>query len=271
MIKHISTVLVALFIFTCPVFAKQAAPLPIVRCQHEAPYGFPYGHKTDTTVICRLGYVLEHDNKAKIPVWVSYTLKPEEAVGCLERDSAFAADQSLVPGKRSEEKDYAKSGYDTGHMANDGDFRWNAEASRESFILSNMAPQLPGFNRGIWKKLEDSTRGWAISRHHELLIYVGPIYNRDQDTVIGLNRVTVPHAFFKIIVDTVTGETMAFIMKHEPSQKALSTFITSVPEIQRQTGVEFPMPKRTVVSGTTWPLPVKNATITKRGVCSLQR
>lgn len=251
-------------------YGAQAAPLPIAQCQDEAPYGLPYDRKSDTTLICRTGYVLEHDNKAKIPVWVSYTLKPEEATGCLGRDTAFSSDKSLPVGKRSEEKDYAKSGYDTGHMANDGDFRWDEQVSRESFILSNMAPQLPGFNRGIWKKLEDSTRGWAISRRHELLIYVGPIYNREKSSTIGADRVAVPNAFFKIIIDTVTGETMAFIMKHEPSQESLSTFITSVPEVQRQTGVQFPMPKRTVVSGTTWPLTIKNATRAKKGVCAVR-
>ncbi len=250
--------------------AKQAEPLPVVQCADEAPYGLPSVRKSDTATICRIGYVLEHDNKAKIPMWVSYTLKPEEAVGCNGRDSAFSVEQSLPIGKRAELKDYAKSGYDTGHMANDGDFRWSTQASRESFILSNMVPQLPGFNRGIWKKLEDNTRGWAISRQHELLIYTGPIYKREQDPTIGKGMVTVPRAFFKIIVDTVTGETMAFIFKHEPSQEKLSTFITSVPEVQRQTGITFPLPKKPVVSGTTWPLTVKSATSTKKGVCPLK-
>lgn len=267
--RRILTALV-LVIACSSVQGKQEAPLPISQCVDEAPYGLPKVRKSDTNTICRMGYVLEHDNKAKIPMWVSYTLKPEEAVGCNGREDAFASDKSLPTGKRSEPKDYAKSGYDTGHLANDGDFRWDLQASQESFILSNMVPQLPGFNRGIWKKLEDHTRGWAISRKHELLIYTGPVYKREQDPTIGKGMVTVPRAFYKIIVDTTTGDTMSFMFTHTPSKADLSAFMSSVPEIQRQTGVVFPMPKKPVHAQVPWPLKVKSATSTKKGVCPIK-
>ena len=266
--KIITTFLIT---FTCfSVTGKQADPLPISQCVDEAPYGLPLVSKSDTNTICRQGYVLEHDNKAKIPMWVSYTLKPEEAVGCNNRDSAFSSDKSIPVGKRSEEKDYAKSGYDTGHLANDGDFRWSLQAARESFILSNMVPQLPGFNRGIWKRLEDQTRGWAISRKHELLIYVGPIYDRKQDQTIGKGTVTVPHSFYKIIVDTTTNEAMIFILPHESSNEDLETFMSSLAEVQKETGIVFPMPKDVKIADEPWKVVMKTAVKSKRSICSVK-
>jgi endonuclease G len=245
--------------------AEQVPALPMAACLVEAPYGFPSSKKQDTSLICRTAYALEHDNKAKIPVWVSYTLTPEHSIGCLPRVNAFAPDKSVISGATL--KDYAKSGYDMGHQANSGDMRWDENVQIESFILSNMAPQLPVFNRQIWKKLEDATRGWAISRSHELLIYVGPIYDRAQDKFIGPGMVTVPHAFYKIITDTKTSEVQVFLFKHEGSDAELSTFITSLAEVQRLTDLVFPMPDVPVFSGF-WPIQLKNALLAKREVCA---
>ena len=157
--------------------------------------------------------VLEHDNKAKIPQWVSYVLAPEKAVGCEKRINAFKSDRYLPADKRAEMKDYAKSGYDIGHIANSADMSWDLSAARESFILSNMAPQEPGFNRGIWKKLEDQTRAWAVNRSHKILIYAGPTYNREQDRTIGANFVTVPNGFYKILIDLDTNDVLIFLLQ----------------------------------------------------------
>ena len=249
--------------------ADQAAPLPLEQCQVHAPYGFMASKKQNTSTVCRTGYVLEHDNLAKIPVWVSWSLTPEHTLGCLPREDAFAADLSLPATARAYPKDYAKSGYDTGHLANDGDFRWNAEVSRQSFILSNMTPQLPEFNRGIWKKLEDTTRGWAISRQHTLIIYAGSIYDRKQDSTIGVRQVTVPHAFFKIIIDTETNEVQPFLFKHEGSSESLQTFLTSVAEIQRQSGLVIPLPTGAKISKTLWETKVKSAVASKKMACAI--
>jgi endonuclease G len=60
-------------------------------------------------------------------------------------------------------KDYAKSGYDRGHPARAADLGWSAQTMRESFYFSNMSPQLPAFNRGIWKKMEEKVRDWALT------------------------------------------------------------------------------------------------------------
>lgn len=239
------------------------------QCTVHAPFGFPKSDKKSTTQVCRKGYVLEHDNNAKIPVWVSYTLTPFEAVGCLPRVDAFAPDHSLP--SHSTPKDYAKSGYDIGHMANDGDMRYDPQTEEDSFILSNMAPQLPGFNRGIWKKLEDYTRGWAVARKNPLLVYVGPIYNRQQDNVIGESMVTVPHGFFKVIVDTKTGDAMAYVFEHKAARGSLDPFMTSIAEVQRQTGVVFPVPKKVNVATEPWPVVFKTVVAQRRNTCAITR
>jgi endonuclease G len=144
---------------------------------------------------------------------------------------------------------------------------WDVTVEHESFILSNMAPQLPGFNRGIWKKLEDQIRGWAIDRQHTLLIYVGPVYNANENT-IGPDRVVIAHAFFKIVVDTNTNEVMAFEFAHKPSNDTLDKFMVPLAKIQLDTGIAFPVPNNAIFSTTLWPAQDKNGVKAKQAVCS---
>jgi endonuclease G len=260
----------AFFVASFATYGQQATPHPQQSCAAQIPYGlvqFRNWSHADVS-ICRQAYILLSDTNAKIPVWVSYTLTPPHATGCVPRSNAFEPDQSLPKGSRAELSDYAKSGYDIGHQANDGDMSWDVTVEHESFILSNMAPQLPGFNRGIWKKLEDQIRGWAIDRQHTLLVYVGPVYS-EQDKTIGANKVVVAHAFYKIVVDTVTNEVMAFEFPHAPSEQPLSTFLTTVQKIEQDTGLIFPLPANATFSTTLWPATGKNAVKAKQGICHI--
>lgn len=246
--------------------AAQQPPLALDQCIDQAPFGFPTLKKENVSSICRDGHFIVYDNSAKIPAFASYVLTPEKAVGCLERTNSFATDQSLQKSSASTIKDYAKSGYDKGHMVNSGDMRWSIQAEEDSFILSNMAPQLPGFNRGIWKELEDATRAWSINRKSPILIYVGPIYNKYQDSTIGKGLVTVPHAFYKILIDINTREMLVFYFLHESSSEPLDKFITSLAQVQKETGITFSVPKD-VKSTELWQMITKSGRRAKELAC----
>jgi endonuclease G len=265
MLRFIAAILLA-----APLLATASVSLskPIAECAQHLPYGLPKGAKTDTTLICRDGYALEHDNRAKIPAWVSYTLTPKGAVGCEERAGAFKADPSLDRTKRSETKDYAKSGYDIGHMANSADMRSNDQLSEDSNVTSNAAPQLPGLNRAAWKSLEVRTRSWVVGRNHDLLIYVGPIYALKGAKTIGKNQVVVPTGFFKVLVDQKTLEVVAFIYPHEASRATPGAFKTSLAEVQKQTGLKLPLPEKAVLSKEVWPV-VTSGTKSKSSACAV--
>ncbi len=145
---------------------------------------------------------------------------------------------------------------------------WDLVAERESFLLSNMIPQLPGFNRGIWKRLEDQTRAWAVGRNNPLLVYVGPVYS-DDDKTIGANQVVVPHGFYKIIIDTVTHEVMSFEFKHEAAQGKLDAFLTTMSRVQQDTGLVFGLPQNPQFATKTWPAKTKSVRNAKKGVCAI--
>ncbi len=256
------------------VFAQarnQAAPLPVSACLNQAPWGMP-ASKVQVQVICRRGYVTANDLNARLPKWVSYTLTPANALGCIPRTNAFAVDQSLPPGQRATPQDYAGTGYDMGHNAPDGDMSWDMQVELESFLMSNMMPQLPGLNRGIWKLLETATRGWAVQRGHTLQVVSGPIYFYNNPT-IGTNRVIVPHAFYKVILDTQTREAMGFWFHHQGGQgNDLTRVRKSIVEIQLATGLEFQFPPNSVEVplNQIWPVDYGQLTNAKRSVCRVQ-
>lgn len=261
--------LLALAVSALPAFAwSQDKPQSIDSCSSQVPYGIPRADKTDSTLICRNAYLTEHDNKARIPRWTSYVLTPMHATGCERRSNAFAPDYSLQKGRRAELSDYEKSGYDIGHVANAADMSWEPSVERESFILSNMTPQLPGFNRGIWKRLEDRTRALAVARNTPLLVYAGPIYKYDYPT-IGKNRVIIPAGFYKILIDTTTKEVLVYEFKHEPSSKNLDEFIVDLDKVQQHTGITFPMPRGATFSTKTWPSKAQSARAMKKEVCEV--
>lgn len=242
---------------------------PIAECAQHLPFGIPTTPKTNTTTICRPGYALQHDNRAKLPVWVAYELTGEKALGCGGRAEKFVADDALPLGGRANPKDYAKSGYDIGHMANSADARWSDSANEDTNTLSNAAPQLPGLNRAAWKALEVRTRSWVLGRGR-LIIYVGPIYSQKGATTIGIGQVVVPEAFFKVIVDPRTREVLAFIYPHEASRAAPAAFRTSLAEVQRRTGLVIPVPTKALVPSELWPVQVSSIN-QKASACALDR
>jgi endonuclease G, mitochondrial len=224
--------------------SQQPAPKSLENCNQFIPYGQPISTKQLHTVYrCRTGYYLESDIDAKIPVWVAYTLTPEHSDGCVTRLNSFTPDLSLPKDERADPKDYVKSGFDIGHIAPDSDMSWDASVARESFILSNTAPQLPHLNRGSWKLLESDVRAWTLERNHTLLVYAGPIYNIATDKKIGIDKIDVPTQFYKVIIDTNTAEVLSFIfLAAGTNNNNLASVQVPEATVQALAGISFPLP-----------------------------
>ena len=222
--------------FLLILYTPAASATGLLGCEHHVRYGVP---STSPVLLCRLGYALSHDGDKKVPIWVAYHLKRENMAGIHPRSNNFRPDPDLEPGQRAELQDYKRSGYDRGHMAPASAMKWDARAMSESFVLSNMAPQVgAGFNRGIWRILEEKVREWTVKRG-ELYVVTGPIF-ANTDEHIGPNRVAVPTQFYKVIFDPVRVEAIAFILPNRKLKSdTLPTFIMSVDEVEEKTGLDF--------------------------------
>jgi len=266
-LKHFFAVFVLLF--SVSIMAEHPGPRPVTSCNIQVPFGLPQvSNRPNTVTICRNNYVTVNDLNAKIPVFVAYTLTPEHAIGCLPRKNQFATDQSLPQDHRATPTDYAKSGYDIGHMDPDADNAFDDTAMRESFILSNMAPQVPLLNRQGWEKLEDRVREWAVNSQHSLTIYVGPIYS-SYDSTIG-NGVKIPHGFFKVIVDDTTHHVLEFVYPQAPVSKQDDLRKYLVNDLPVEIGVSIPLPLDAVIDSVPWDNQHSLLT-TKKKVCQIAK
>ena len=135
--------------------------------------------------------------------------------------------------------DYLHSGYDKGHLAPAADMGWSATAMKESFYFSNMSPQDPSFNRGIWKRLEELVRDWAI-QNNTIYIVTGPLLSTGLPT-IGANKVSIPKFYYKVILDYTEPEikSIAFIMPNAGSKDNLQRYAVSIDNVEKATGIDF--------------------------------
>lgn len=185
------------------------------------------------------GYSLSYDEETEQAEWVMYRLtKDYVLLGKVRRSDDFRPDDAVTTGSASL-KDYYQTGYDRGHLAPAGDMKWNDTAMSESFFLSNMSPQRPGFNRGIWKNLEEQVRDWAVSEQ-ELLIVCGPVFTT-HSTWLGPDSVEVPDYYYKVVFDVSKPDVKAigFILPNKRSKEPLTSFAVSVDSVERFTGIDL--------------------------------
>jgi endonuclease G len=246
----------------------QRAPLPVQNCAVHSPYGFAQTART-AQPICREAYLVAYDAPVKIPVYVAYTLLPQNALGCFPRTNAFVADASIPGGATP--SDYAGTGYDKGHAAPDGDLSWTQQVEYESFLMTNMYPQHGSLNRGIWKLLETSVRGWAVQTNQSYTIYVGALYGAG-DEYIG-KGVIVPHGYYKIVINNNTKQIAAWRFPHTKPYVNLGNDLTKfrvpVAQIQQEAGVNFTYPAGAIelAPGQEWPVDYGALTNAKRAKC----
>ncbi|WP_028865348.1 DNA/RNA non-specific endonuclease [Psychromonas aquimarina] len=187
--------------------------------------------------LCRAGYAVGYNYQYKVADWVAYHITRDSVNAFFERSNNFKTDYELPAAHRATSGDYTKTGYDRGHLAPSGTMDFTQEAMKESFLMSNMSPQLPGFNRGGWKGLEEKVRKWA-NDYDELYVVTGPIWDGNE-TYIG-NGIYIPNSFYKVILDPYYNDAIAFIVPHRKvSSSELADFITTVDEVERLTNLDF--------------------------------
>lgn len=195
---------------------------------------------TSTTreVVMHQFYTLSYNEKYEQAEWVAYELKKNQLSHAnLERP--FFIDDPMVETGSASWKNYKRSGYDKGHLCPAADRRFSRTAFDETFYTSNISPQLNEFNAGIWNRLEQKTRYWA-AKYDGLYVITGGVLTPGLKS-IGKENVAVPKYFYKILLDNSRGEykTIAFLVPHQDSEKPLYSFVVSIDEIEKMTGIDF--------------------------------
>lgn len=179
-----------------------------------------------------LSYVEEHEQ----PEWVYYRLTADMINGSITRTDDFREDSDVIS-KSASLQDFKGSGYDRGHLAPAADMTHSLICMSESFLLSNVSPQNPSFNRGGWKKIEDVIRQAVIDDGIGYVI-TGPLL-KDGLGYIGMNQVTVPEHYFKTVYLPNSYRMIAYLVPNEKLTKNTKVYQCSVDYIEYLTGIDL--------------------------------
>lgn len=207
--------------------------------EKQANFILPAYNASDD-IIRHEGYTLRFRDEYKEADWVAYPLLPEEINGDTDREGSSFRPDPAVPTGSALPSDYTRSGYDRGHLAPAGDFKFSRRMMQETFFMSNMTPQAPQFNRGIWKQLEELVRRWAL-RDNGLYVVTGPVLKSGLPTIGRVTEVSVPEKFYKVILycNKPDIRMIGFLLDNEPSSSSLKQFVVPVDQIEQLTGIDF--------------------------------
>lgn len=193
----------------------------------------------DIVIAAKGAFTVAYSDKLRHPVWCAYKVGPESKFHNDKRpgfrkDSAF---KSCPPASA-----YAKSGYDRGHMAPNHAIttRYGLEAQKKTFLMSNIVPQTPELNRGIWRETEHRIADLFTDRWDDVWVIVGAVSD-GSETLSGTD-IDVPTSFYQLIAAKKDGEirALALLFEQEVPWKAWPRhYIVSVDELEKTTGFDF--------------------------------
>ncbi|KAF9517237.1 hypothetical protein BS47DRAFT_1326577 [Hydnum rufescens UP504] len=220
-------------------------------------------------VLRRKAYVAAYDRKLRHPAWTAEHLTasslprgsdgPDGKPHADRGKSVFVEDEIIPVAFRARLTDYFRSGYDRGHMVPAADAKASQDAMDETFLLSNIAPQVgSGFNRHYWAYLEHWCRT-LTSQYSDVFVFTIPLYLPQQSAdgkwrvtyeVIGSPpNISVPTHFAKVVLTSKPASPStpnimdhslgAFVLPNAliPDEAPLETFIMPVEAVERASGL----------------------------------
>lgn len=167
-----------------------------------------------------------------------------------ERLNNFRADIRIPPRFRAGLIDYVGSGYDRGHLVASANNDILEIQNSETFLLSNMTPQKPNFNRKMWKKLEESVR--TLNDKKEILetyVLTAPLFYfqktietiGDKNDELGID-IPIPHAFVKsVLAEDNRGRLSlwTFKMENEELGGKIEDYLVNTYDMEQLVGGRF--------------------------------
>lgn len=192
------------------------------------------GHQLLTYSNFTLSYNEEHEQAD----WVAYELTDNEVALDRDRCNCFKRDNNVTTGSATDD-DYLNTGFERGHLSPAADNNISELANEESFLMSNMSPQLSGFNKGIWEDLESWVRKQA-EIYGKIYVGTGPVFTCILGT-LGENDVTIPGYFYKVLLifKDSNAKTIAFLIPQVGANGNIEDYVVTVNTIETLTGLDF--------------------------------
>lgn len=196
----------------------------------------------DLQVLKRGDFIVGWSPSLRHAVWCAYHVTPEPKYEYGERPH-FRKDPSAA--RCPAAGDYSRSGYDRGHLAPNHAIasRYGETAQRATFMMSNVAPQSPALNRGVWREIEHRIADLWTKRYGEIWVVVGCIspLRKGGETLSGTD-IDVPEKFYQLIVaqEGLDIRAMALVFDQTVGYGEWPTrHLVTIDELEELTGFDF--------------------------------
>lgn len=221
-----------------------------VYFKNQIPLGVPKdSDPSDDYILAHPQYIVSYNHKYNSVNWAGWKLD-DSYIGKTDRYSGkFITDTTLPPDfLRITHDDYTNSGYDRGHVVRSHDRSSNDEDNKSTFLMTNIFPQTPDLNRGVWLDFERFCEDLAEKENKEIYIYAGGIYK--SNTFIN-GKIRIPDSCYKIAVVLERGEGLecvgyntliyAVIMPNIDGirKRSWTEYAVCVSKIEKSTGYNF--------------------------------
>lgn len=210
----------------------------------ETRYGCPAADQILINRFYSVGYSY-YFRQAK---WALEIVDPDKKdMETVERLDNFRPDFRVPKSFRADLSDYRRSGFDRGHLVASADLNDENLQNSETFLLSNMSPQTPAFNRRKWRMLESAVRELDLKVDVlETYVITGPIFDFETPILMigekdenGIS-IPVPSHFFKcVLAEKKSGklEMWAFVMKNDRLEGELKSYRKSTAYVEKRAGI----------------------------------
>jgi endonuclease G len=187
-----------------------------------------------TEALCFNVFSVLHSGITRTPLWSAEHLQAQNIAAAqeLSRENSFHSEPRLPSSQRAELADYARSGYDRGHMAPNGDMP-DRDSQRDSFSLANIVPQDGENNRNLWAGIEGAVRKMA-KKEGDLYVVTGPAFLGSDLRKIG--NVLVPTHLYKLVYSPRQRAGAAWFVENTADAKAN---VIPIPELERIIGINL--------------------------------
>ena len=156
-------------------------------------------------LLTRSQYALSYNRDRGTANWVSWQLSADW-LGDADRQDNFRQDGGLPSGVyQVTPDDYRNTGFDRGHIVPSGDRTRSAQDNSATFLMTNIWPQAPANNRGVWRELEEYTRDLVYEVDWTIYVIAGGYGEQAQ---LASGQLTVPSRLWKVLVALAPGESL---------------------------------------------------------------
>jgi endonuclease G len=214
-----------------------------------------------------MNLAIEWNDNYKHAQWVAFTFDKITAFDAnIGRTDAWASDALLPESMRVDNSYHTSDGFDRGHLCASEDRQYLKEANQQTFLYSNMSPQMSSFNSGVWAKMEAQVQSWGQSvnslTYDEIYVAKGGTLNNLLKSYTGTKKsgdglypttdasgfttkgLACPAYYYMAILAKKGTEyqAIAFLVPHDETIAAstdYSQYVVTIDKLEEATGVDF--------------------------------